>query len=253
MINIDFKDIEIMPLGGSGSNSGGGSNVNLSNYYTKSEVDNKIPTDYIKEIPSEYITETELNAKGYLTQHQSLEGYAKLTDIPKEVYYFNFGVVGLNDFNNVSNAISKGYIINVYNIPDMEFINNTVFDVSSKSSTSIQLVGTRCSNGATNGNKTDVNITTITITLNSDNTRTYKANSPQLKMIGSGTKFLADNGNYVEIDTSKFITEIPSEYVTETQLINKGYITEQYDDTALANRVSALENEISGITETITE
>lgn len=27
-----------MPLGGSGSNSGG-SNVNLSNYYTKSEVD----------------------------------------------------------------------------------------------------------------------------------------------------------------------------------------------------------------------
>ena len=28
-----------MPLGGSGSNSGGGSNVNLSNYYTKSEVD----------------------------------------------------------------------------------------------------------------------------------------------------------------------------------------------------------------------
>ena len=119
-----------MPLGGSGSNSGGGSNVNLSNYYTKSEVDNKIPTDYIKEIPSEYITETELNAKGYLTQHQSLEGYAKLTDIPKEVYYFNFGVVGLNDFNNVSNAISKGYIINVYNIPDMEFINNTVFDVS---------------------------------------------------------------------------------------------------------------------------
>mgnify|MGYP003413022299 FL=1 len=79
------------------------------------------------------------------------------------------------------------------------------------------------------------------------------SNSPQLKMIGSGTKFLADNGNYVEIDTSKFITEIPSEYVTETQLINKGYITEQYDDTALANRVSALENEISGITETITE
>jgi hypothetical protein len=41
-----------------------------------------IPTDYLKAIPDEYITETELNSKGYLTQHQSLEGYAKLTDIP---------------------------------------------------------------------------------------------------------------------------------------------------------------------------
>lgn len=36
------------------------------------------------EIPSEYITEEELNVKGYLTEHQSLEGYAKLTDIPTD-------------------------------------------------------------------------------------------------------------------------------------------------------------------------
>lgn len=120
-------------------------------------------------------------------------------EISKEVYYFNYDAVGLNDFNNVYNAISKGYIINVYNIPDMDFMNNTVFNVLSKSSTSIQLVGTRCINGAINGNKTDVNITTITITLNSDNTRTYKANSPQLEMIGDGTKFLANDGNYKDV------------------------------------------------------
>lgn len=231
----------------------GNTNVDLSDYYNKSEVDAMIPTDYIKSIPSEYITETELNAKGYLTQHQSLVGYAKLTDIPKEVYYFNYDSIGFNDFNNVSNAISKGYIINVYNIPDMEFMNNTVFDVMSKTNTYIDLVATRCSNGATNGSKTDVNITTITITLKSDNTRTYKANSPQLKRIGDGTKFLADNGNYIAIDTSKFITEIPSEYVTETQLINKGYITTQYDDTSIVNRISALESEISGVTQQINE
>lgn len=231
----------------------GNTNVDLSDYYNKSEVNAMIPTDYIKSIPSEYITETELNAKGYLTQHQSLEGYAKLTDIPKEVYYLNYGVVGSTDFNDMSNAISKGYIINVYNIPNMEFINNTVFDVMSKTNTYIDLVATRCCNGATNGSKTDVNITTITITLKSDNTRTYKINSPQLKRIGGGTKFLADNGNYVEIDTSKFITEIPSEYVTETQLINKGYITTQYDDTSIVNRISALESEISGVTQQINE
>lgn len=33
-------------------------------------------TGYLTSIPSEYVTETELNAKGYLTEHQSLEGLA---------------------------------------------------------------------------------------------------------------------------------------------------------------------------------
>jgi hypothetical protein len=37
---------------------------------------NEIPTDYLTEIPEEYITENELNSKGYLTEHQSLEGLA---------------------------------------------------------------------------------------------------------------------------------------------------------------------------------
>lgn len=37
---------------------------------------------FISEIPAEYVTDTELNAKGYLTEHQSLEGYAKTSDIP---------------------------------------------------------------------------------------------------------------------------------------------------------------------------
>ena len=37
---------------------------------------------YLTSIPSEYITETELNNKGYLTQHQSLADYAKKSDVP---------------------------------------------------------------------------------------------------------------------------------------------------------------------------
>lgn len=120
--------------------------TDLTNYYTKSEVDEKIPTDYITSIPSEYVTETELNNKGYLTQHQSLEGYAKLTDIPTD-----------------------------------------------------------------------------------------------------------------------YIKSIPSEYITENELTtslngysptshtHSEYITEQYDDTELSNRVSALETELNGVSQQITE
>ena len=73
-----------------------GSTVDLSNYYTKTEVNALIPdtsgfalkseipdvSKFITEIPAEYVTEAELNAKGYLTEHQSLEGYALKTDIP---------------------------------------------------------------------------------------------------------------------------------------------------------------------------
>ena len=65
-------------------------------YYTQTQVDEKIsainvPTNisaftndagYLTTIPAEYITETELNAKGYLTQHQSLEEYAKKSEVP---------------------------------------------------------------------------------------------------------------------------------------------------------------------------
>lgn len=36
---------------------------------------------YLTAVPAEYITETELDAKGYLTEHQSLDEYAKATEV----------------------------------------------------------------------------------------------------------------------------------------------------------------------------
>lgn len=48
------------------------SNIDLDNYYTKEEIDNK---GYLIEIPSEYITQTELDDKDY----------AKTSDIPTKV------------------------------------------------------------------------------------------------------------------------------------------------------------------------
>ena len=66
------------------------SEIDLSGYALKTEIPT-VPNNvsafnndvgYLTEIPSEYVTETELESKGYLTEHQSLEGYAKTTDIP---------------------------------------------------------------------------------------------------------------------------------------------------------------------------
>lgn len=66
------EDIEVL------KNTG----VDLSEYAKKSEIPDV--SDFITSIPSEYITEPELNAKGYLTQHQDLSEYAKKSDIPKD-------------------------------------------------------------------------------------------------------------------------------------------------------------------------
>ena len=39
-------------------------------------------SNFISSIPEEYVTETELNAKGYLTEHQDLSAYATKDEIP---------------------------------------------------------------------------------------------------------------------------------------------------------------------------
>jgi hypothetical protein len=82
--------------------------IDLKGYYTKEEIDDKIPTDYITSIPEEYITEEELNNKGYITQHQDLSEYAKKSDIPtdylKEIPAEYITESELND---------KGYITNI--------------------------------------------------------------------------------------------------------------------------------------------
>lgn len=41
---------------------------------------------FITQIPSEYVTETELDAKGYLTEHQSLAEYAKKSELFSKDY-----------------------------------------------------------------------------------------------------------------------------------------------------------------------
>ena len=76
--------------------------ADLSNYYTKAEVDALIPDNYLDSIPDYYVTETELEAKGYLTEHQSLAAYAtkqyvtdSLTDVATKDYV-NTAVNGAN-------------------------------------------------------------------------------------------------------------------------------------------------------------
>lgn len=121
--NVELKAIN--PEGGEGQD------VDLSNYYTKEETEalienieipepdltgyaklEDIPTDYLTSIPAEYITESELNDKGYLTEHQSLEGYAKTSDIPDVSNFVTESEVNTaiqNALNNIGVAEGGAY------------------------------------------------------------------------------------------------------------------------------------------------
>lgn len=107
-------------------------NQALEDYYTKGQTDSAIeeakvdlaksadiPTNvsqlendanYLTEVPSEYITETELAGKGYLT-HQSLDGYAKTTDIPD---VSNFITEVPDEYVTETELNNKGYATKQY-------------------------------------------------------------------------------------------------------------------------------------------
>lgn len=82
----------------------------LSNYAHKTDIPDV--SGFIKEIPTEYITDTELNSKGYLTEHQSLEGYAKTSDIP-----------------DVSGFALKSELPNTEGLATEQYVNTLVGDI----------------------------------------------------------------------------------------------------------------------------
>ena len=152
--------------------------TDLSNYYNKEEVNALIPdvSDFITNIPEEYITETELNAKGYLTEHQSLEHLAL-----KEHEHNQY----LTEHQSLKGYATESYVDNAIDaIPEVDLTDYA--------------------------KKTD-------LFSKSYNDLTDKPEIPSL----DGYAKTADIP-----DVSKFIKEIPAEYITEEELNEKGYLTE---------------------------
>ena len=150
----------------------GGENVDLSDYATKDELNNKadiddVPTkiselqndsNFISSIPEEYITETELNAKGYLTEHQNISGKA-----------------------------------------DKSYVNTELAKKSDKTHTHDQYL-TEHQDISGKANKSEIPTKTSQLT-----------------------------------NDSGFITKVPSEYITETELNSKGLATETFVTNKIAD------------------
>lgn len=72
---------------------------------------------YLTSVPSEYVTETELNGKGYLTQHQDLSSYAKKSELPTKTSQLT------NDSDFVTKAVTDELSREIANQTSTFYVN----------------------------------------------------------------------------------------------------------------------------------
>lgn len=212
--------------------------TDLSNYYTKTETDTAITNavdainipdvsnfvtaadveamGYIKEIPAEYVTETELDAKGYLTEHQSLEGYATQEYVAQKIAEAELsgGDIDLSAYytkSETDTAIKTA--VDAIDIPDVSGLA-TKEDLSEVESKIPSL----------NGYATEEWVTDQDFAKISD-----------IPVVPTNVSAFTNDAGY--------LTSIPDEYVTETELDAKGYLTEHQDlsNYALKSEIPSLE------------
>lgn len=186
--------------------SSGDEPVDLSGYATKEDIKN-----FITEVPEEYITENELNAKGFITEHQDLSDYAKKDELFSKSYN---DLTDTPEIPDVTGLASEAYVIeklNALNIPEVP-TNVSAFANDAGYLTEHQDLSEYAK-------KTDIPVVTAFATKEELNKAIEEIEHPTV-----------DLDNYVtREEISDFISEIPLEYVTESELEAKGYLTEHQD------------------------
>ena len=212
------------------------SNAQKNSDITKAEIETKLIGDisththsqYLTSIPNEYITETELNAKGYLTEHQSLDGLATETYVNTKVSELvDSAPETLDTLKELSTALGDdpNFATTVSNQ-----IGNKVDKVDGKS----LVLDTEIAKIHSHDNKTILDgITSTNISnWNSAYTHSTSAHAPSNAQKNSDitkteieAKLIGDIATHTH---SQYLTSIPSEYITETELNDKGYATEDF-------------------------
>ena len=197
--------------------------------------------NYLKSIPSEYITETELDAKGYLTEHQDISNLATKAEVPTKTSQLINDSNFLTEHQDISNLATKAEVSEVENkIPTKvsQLENDKGYLTEHQDLTGY-------------AKKTDIPdvsgfITEIPAEYVTDdelNAKGYLTEHQSLDNYYTKpevNELIPDLSGYAlktEIPTVPtnvsafnndvgYLTEIPSEYVTETELESKGYLTE---------------------------
>ena len=239
----------------------GSSNLDViinGNGYTKEEIDDKLDSKadksdipskvselvndsgYLSTIPSEYVTNTELEEQGYLTEHQDIshlatkdevddklsnkvekkDGYSLISDTEIErlsgIVNYDDSTIN-NEINSIKTEVSKK--ANATDIPTKisELVNDSGYLTEHQD----------ISHLATKDEIPDVS---EYITETELNAKGYATKTQLSNYITNST---ADSKYQPKGD---YITSIPDEYITETELNAKGYATK----TELGNKLDTL-------------
>ena len=234
--------------------------VDLSSYYTKQQIDNKgfitsIPSEYVTEseleskgyisaIPTEYVTESELESKGYLTREDVGDIDVDLSD-----YYTKEQIDGKNFVTN-GDLVMKGYATKEEVQTEVSKIDLTDYYKKGESDSKYQPKGSYLTSipseyvteselagkgYATQGyvDRVEAQLSTKQPQLVSGtNIKTINGES----ILGSGNiEIKGGSGSDVDLSDyytksqsdskyqpkGSYLTSIPSEYVTETELENR--------------------------------
>jgi hypothetical protein len=227
VIPTQFKTINGNEITGTGDIKVEASNVDLSDYYTKDETDNKYQPkgNYLTSIPKEYVTDSELTEKGYATEQWVEEQeYAPLSDVNNLAMVVSGKQSTISDLDEIRTGAELG--------------KTAIQEIPSEYITETELNDALANVGGGNGNIVELtqeeydNITPDeeTLYLISDvapkeNLKTINGES----IIGTGDIVIESN-----VDLTG--------YATEQWVVDKGYAKLSYVDEQLGNINNLLEN-----------
>lgn len=191
-----------------------GGDIQLNNYYTKKEVDDRIPdvsgkadrseiptkvsqlendSEYLSEVPEEYVTDEELEAKGYLTQELEPQFAASAAKN-----------INQQDIDNWNNKVDKQAGMG---------LSEQNFSIEEKAKLS----------GLTNYNDSGIRQSISELT-GEVQKKANKTDIPDISGKADKTE-IPTRVSQLEND-SGYLNSLPSDLVTEQELEDKGYLTE---------------------------
>ena len=206
---------------------------NISHLVTKEELNSK---GYVTEETlngKNYLTEDVLSTKNYLTQHQDLSSLVTKQELENKHY--------LTEHQNISHLVTKdeletkGYLTQHQSLEEYakksELYNDT--DIKQRLTTLENKPNIDTSNFVTNEQLEAKHYLTEHQPL------THLATISDLEALRSVAVTKSELSK--KLDTTEY-NSFKDSVVTKTELAEKGYLTTQYDDTYVKNRIQALEN-----------
>ena len=240
--------------------------TNDAQYTNKTYVDNAVASVDVSAQLTEYAKKTELPTKvsqlqndaGYLTEHQSLTGYATETYVDNKVAEIDLtGYATKQEVTAVENKIPSldGYATEQYVNDKVSEIDLTEY-ATKQELTAVENKIPSLTGYATeayvDGKIAEIPGTDLSNYYNKEQTNSAISTAIAGITIPTKVSELENDSNFVTetaLETKGYLTAVPAEYVTETELDQKGYLTaipaEYVTDTELNNKGYVTADDVS--------